>query len=46
MAEVAVPRQIFHDIRRLIARLRASPVLHEGTLGLKGADYDRRGASW
>jgi hypothetical protein len=24
MAEVAVPRQMFHDILRLIARLRAS----------------------
>jgi hypothetical protein len=25
MAEVAVPRQMFHDILRLIARLRAPP---------------------
>jgi hypothetical protein len=25
MAEVAVPRQVFHDILRLIARMRAPP---------------------
>jgi len=45
MAEVAVPRQMFQKILRLIARLRAPPHRHDRLGGKGRANADGRGAS-
>jgi len=46
MAEVAVPRQMFKEILRLIARLRAAPVAAWGALGSDATDNRDRSAPW
>jgi len=44
MAEVAVSRQMFNDILRLVAQLRALPGQYDREMGSDATDDDSRGA--